>query len=117
VKVLDPEVPNKAAPGYLWFYSVPGQDVILESSRSRGQGVPRQRLRGFRGTIQTDAYEVYGALGRKDRGLHRIGCMAHARRRFYQALQESFPEALWFIVQIRQLYRLEDQVRSLGLVE
>lgn len=113
VKVLDPEVPDKAAQAYLWFYSVPGQDVILEFSRSRGQEVPRRRLQGFQGTIQTDAYEVYGALRRKDPGLRRIGCLAHARRRYYQALQESFPEALWFILQIRQLYRLEDQVRLL----
>jgi transposase len=113
VKVLDPEVEGKAAQGYLWFYSVPGQDVILEFSRSRGQEVPRQRLQGYQGTIQTDAYEVYGALKRKDAGLRRIGCLAHARRRYYQALQESFPEALWFIVQIRELYRLEDQVRLL----
>jgi transposase len=117
VKVLDPEVAGKAAQGYLWFYSVPGQDVILEFSRSRGQEVPRQRLRGFQGTIQTDAYEVYGALQRKDRGLQRIGCLAHARRRFYQALQDSFAEALWFIAQIRRLYRLEDQVRSLTPAE
>jgi transposase len=117
VKVLDPEVEGEAAQGYLWFYSVPGQDVILEFSRSRGQEVPRQRLRGFQGTIQTDGYEVYGAVKRKEHELRRIGCLAHARRRFYQALQESFPEALWFIVQIRELYRLEDQVRSLAPIE
>jgi transposase len=114
VKVLDPEVQGKAAQGYLWFYSVPGQDVILEFSRSRGQEVPRQRLQGFQGTIQTDGYDVYSALERKDPGLTRIGCLTHARRRFYQALRESFPEALGFITQIRQLYRIEDQVRLLA---
>ncbi len=108
------EVQGKAAQGYLWFYSVPGQDVILEFSRSRGQEVPRQRLQGFRGTIQTDAYEVYAALERKDSALQRNGCLTHARRRFYKALQESFVEALWFIAQIRQLYRIEDQVRHLA---
>jgi transposase len=114
VKVLDPEVRGKAAQGYLWFYSVPGQDVILEFSRSRGQDVPRRRLQGFQGTIQTDAYEVYAALERKNSALQRNGCLTHARRRFYKALQESFVEALWFIAQIRQLYRIEDQVRHLA---
>jgi transposase len=114
VKVLDPEVRGKAAQGYLWFYSVPGQDVILEFSRSRGQEVPRQRLQGFQGTMQSDAYEVYAALERKDSALRRIGCLAHARRRFYQALRESVEEAVWFISQIRELYRIEDQVRCLN---
>jgi transposase len=115
VKVLDPEVQGKAAQGYLWFYAVPGQDVILEFSRSRGQAVPRARLEGFQGTIQSDAYEVYTALERKQPALiERIGCLAHARRKFYQALEESFPEALWFILQIRELYRIEDQIRGLA---
>jgi hypothetical protein len=114
VKVLDPEVKGKAAQGYLWFFSVPGGDAILEFSRSRGQEVPRQRLQGFQGTIQTDAYEVYQALERKDAALARIGCLAHARRGFYQALKESLSEAVWFIGQIRQLYRLEDQIRLLS---
>jgi transposase len=79
VKVLDPEVKGKAAQGYLWFYAVPRGDVILEFSRSRGQQVPRQRLEGFAGTIQSDAYEVYQALERKDAALHRIACLAHSR--------------------------------------
>jgi transposase len=117
VKVLDPEVKGKAAQGYLWFYAVPRGDVILEFSRSRGQQVPRQRLEGFAGTIQTDAYEVYQALERKDAALHRIGCLAHSRRWFYQALRESLPEALWFIRRMRQLYRLEDQLRALDPTE
>jgi transposase len=51
---------------------------------------------------------------RKDSALQRNGCLTHARRRFYKALQESFVEALWFIAQIRQLYRIEDQVRHLA---
>jgi transposase len=117
VKVLDPEVQGKAAQGYLWFYAVPRGDVILEFSRSRGQQVPRQRLQGFAGTIQTDAYEVYQALERKDAALARIGCLAHARRGFYQALKESLGEAVWFIRQMRQLYRLEDQLRALDPAE
>lgn len=117
VKVLDPEVRGKAAQGYLWFFAVPRGDVILEFSRSRGQQVPRQRLAGFRGTIQTDAYEVYQAIERKDAALRRIGCLAHARRRFYQALRELVTEAIWFIGQIRLLYRLEEQIRLLDPTE
>ena len=117
VKVLDPEVKGKAAQGYLWFYAVPRGDVILEFSRSRGQQAPHERLQGFAGTMQTDAYIVYQALERKDAALERIGCLAHARRGFYQALKESLPEAVGFIRQMRQLYRLEDQIRLLDPAE
>jgi transposase len=117
VKVLDPEVQGKAAQGYLWLYSVPGGDLFVEFSRSRGQKVPAQRLEGFCGTIQSDGYEVYSALARKNTVIERIGCLAHARRGFYQALKESVPAALWFIVQIRQLYRLEEKIRLLDAAQ
>ena len=113
VKVLDPEVKGKAAQGYLWFYSVPGGDVFLEFSLSRGQDCPRQRLSHFQGTIQTDAYEVYDCVRReRPRTLRRLGCASHARRRFYKALEQSCLEAVWFIAQFRQLYRIEDQIRG-----
>jgi transposase len=117
VKVLDPEVQGRAAKGYLWFYAVPGGDVILEFCASRGEQVPREKLVGFRGTIQTDAYEVYRALKRKNPALERNGCLAHARRKFYKALEESFTEAVWFIERIRELYGIEDQVRALPPAE
>jgi transposase len=113
VKVLDPEVKGKAAQGYLWFYAVPGGDVFLEFDSSRGLDPVRRRLTGFAGTIQTDAYEVYESLSRKESAIARIGCLAHARRYLYKALKESFAEAVWFITQIRSLYRIEDKIRGL----
>lgn len=113
VKVLDPEVKGKAAQGYLWFYSRPGGYVFLEFNPSRGREGPRERLRNFRGTMQTDGYELYDALRREQPGkLRRIGCLAHSRRRFYQALLESCAESLWFIGQMRQLYQLERELKD-----
>ena len=117
VKVLDREVSGKTARGYLWFYSVPKEDVILEFCTSRGQQVPREKLGGFQGTIQTDAYEVYQALTKTNPKLQRIGCLAHARRRFYQALKESVGEAVWYIGLIRELYRIENVARTLSPTE
>jgi transposase len=113
VKVLDPEVKGKAAQGYLWFYSAPKGYVFLEFHQSRGRDGPRERLKGFRGTMQTDGYELYDALRREQPGkLKRIGCTSHARRRFYKALLESCSESLWFIGQMRQLYQLERQLKD-----
>ena len=113
VKVLDPEVKGKAAQGYLWFYSRPGGYVFLEFHQSRGRDGPRERLRGFRGTIQTDGYDIYDALRKEQPStLKRIGCVSHARRKFYKALQESCSEALWFIGQMRQLYQLERELKD-----
>lgn len=113
VKVRDPEVKGKTGRGYLWFYSTPGGDVFLEFCEGRGRDGPRERLRHFTGTIQSDAYEVYNCLCReRPRTLKRIGCLSHSRRKFYKALQESCREGLWFIGQIRQLYKIEDALKD-----
>jgi transposase len=117
VRVLDPEVKGKAARGFLWFYAVPGGDVVLEFDRRRGQEPVRRRLQDFVGTIQTDAYEVYDALRRRQPTLQRIGCLAHARRYLYQAVRENLSVAVWFISQIRSLYRIEDEIRGLPPAE
>jgi len=114
VRVLDPEIKGKAARGYLWFYAAPGGDVILEFDKSRGLEPVRERLKDFTGDIQTDAYQVYQSLERQSPGLRRLGCLAHARRRFYEALRQNLPEAVWFITQIRELYQIEAQVRGLA---
>jgi transposase len=117
VKVMDPDVKGKAAQGYLWFYAVPGGDVVLDFHRSRGLLPVQQRLKDFVGTIQTDAYEVYQSLERKESHIDRIGCLAHARRRFYAALKENLPDSVWFINQIRLLYKIEDHVRDMNTSE
>ena len=114
VKVLDPEVKGKAATGYLWFYSNPQGDVFLEFCGGRGREGPEKRLVNFKGTIQTDAYAVYDSLRRqRPTELKRLGCLAHIRRKWYKAAEESCTEAVWFIAQIRQLYRIEDETRDL----
>lgn len=69
--------------------------------------------RGFDGTIQTDAYEVYEALLRLIPGLHRIGCAAHARRRFHRALREGEAQAIGLIGLFRRLYQQEREGHGL----
>ena len=80
VRVLDPEVQGKAARGYLWFYAVPGGDVLLDFDSSRGLEPVRERLAGFFGTIQTDAYEVYDSLSRRQPGQSKSHTLRRERR-------------------------------------
>jgi hypothetical protein len=48
--------------------------------------VPKRLFEGFEGVLQTDGYEGYGAIGREP-GIVHVGCWAHARRRFTDALK------------------------------
>lgn len=114
VRVLDPEVKGKAAKGYLWFFGVPGGDVILVFDPRRSYQVLEEQLGGFSGAFQSDAYEVYEVLSKSRPGIKRLGCAAHARRKFYDAALEGNQQAIWFIGRFRQLYRIEDEVREVG---
>jgi transposase len=113
VKVMDPEVQGKCARGYLWFYAVPGGDVFLDFQGTRGRDAPHAQLVDFTGTIQTDAYEVYDSLKKVIPNLLRIGCAAHARRKFHRALRDGDRRAIAFIAQFRALYRLEREAQDL----
>lgn len=113
VKVLDQELPGKCARGYLWFYAVPGGNVFLDFQGTRGRAAPHAQLADFEGTIQSDAYEVYDSLKKVIPNLRRIGCAAHARRKFHRALRDGDPRAIAFIAQFRQLYRLEREAKDL----
>jgi transposase len=113
VRVMDPEVKGKCARGYLWFYAVPGGDVFIDFQDTRGRQAPHEQLADFRGTNQTDAYEVYDSLKKVIPELVRIGCVAHLRRKFYRAVLDKDRRAMIFIGQIRQLYRIERETRDL----
>jgi transposase len=82
--------PGKRAqsPSYLWVLRAEREHPLLlyEYDPSRSGEVPKRLLRGFEGFLQTDGYEGYTALGREP-GIVHVGCWAHARRRFDEALR------------------------------
>jgi transposase len=64
-------------------------------------------LQGFKGILQSDEYGAYPSYERAHDGVVRVGCWAHARRYFVEALAES-PKAVRVILKlIGQLYRCE----------
>jgi hypothetical protein len=108
---LDPDVKGKSQQGYLWTYSRPGGDVLFEWRVSRSREGPEEFLKAFRGKLQTDGYAAYESLAKVRGDLTLVGCWAHVRRGFHEALAET-KLAAWFVGQIRQLYAVEKQLRE-----
>jgi transposase len=111
IRYLDPDCPGRAQIGYLWTYSRPGADVVFEWNTSRGRDGPKLFLKNFRGRLQTDGYSVYASLAGERPELILIGCWAHARRKFVEALEED-RRAAWIVRQIAILYRIEKRLRE-----
>jgi transposase len=93
--------------GYLWVVSRPGADVVFDWRLSRRHGELTSLLDGFKGVLQSDAYEAYPSYVRAHDGVAWVGCWAHARRRFFEAVGEK-PKAAQLVLRlIGQLYQLE----------
>lgn len=116
VKVMDPELKGRCATGYLWVAGVPGGDVLFEFHRGRSQGCGAELLKDFRnGYLQRDGYSAYGAIARDKPGLIPVGCGAHLRRKFVDALEDEPVQAKWFVDEWRKLYLIERHARDEGL--
>ena len=78
-------------------------------------------LEGFRGYLQTDGYSGYNATVASN-GLVHVGCMAHARRKFSDAVKvqgknKKSGKAQHGLALIQKLYRIEKQARELTSLE
>lgn len=98
--------------GYLWVYHHPGRDVLFEWHTGRGADCLKKMLDDFSGTMQTDGYASYSAYARQHGGIILAGCWAHARRKIFEAREESPVLAGWLLNQIGHLYRLEAELRN-----
>ncbi len=119
VQVLNEPGKTAQSKSYLWLQrgGPPDQPVVLyDYDPSRGQEVPKRLLDGFKGYLQTDGYDGYNAVVAVN-GLTHIGCMAHARRRFSDAVKaqgknKQRGKAHRGLVLIQKLYRVEKQARK-----
>jgi len=70
---------------YLWQYGTPGGETVFDFQLSRGRDGPAKFLKGWNGILQTDGYQAYDQVGGP--GLIHVGCWAHARRKFVDAVK------------------------------
>ena len=116
VKYQDPERKGVCGTGYLWVVHNPVRNVSLFAWRT-GRGaaclesiVPRD----FNGVIQCDGYSAYEAFAKsasRTGTVQLAGCLAHARRKFFEAQAEG-DDARWVLAQMQQLYQIEARLRQ-----
>ncbi len=130
VQVLKEPGREPSSQSWMWVQTggPPDRPVILfDYATSRAQEVPTRLLEGYRGYVMTDDYSGYNELAAQE-GIERLGCWAHARRKFVDA-QKVQPKgktgrADIALNLINKLYRIErdlkdanDDDRRLGRLE
>ena len=112
VRYLDPERPGRCGQGCLWTALVPGQCVLYEWHTRRAADCLDSLLgQEFKGKLQCDGYSAYPAFAKDKPDLQLLGCLAPARRGFFEAQEQAPQVAGWLLNQIGILDGWEEQWR------
>lgn len=115
IKVLDRDKKGTTHRGYFWVYHTSIQDLVLfDYQMGRGREGPQAMLEGFKGHLQTDGYSAYDIFLEKE-GVTLFHCMAHARRKFFEAQNNDPERAQYALTQIQRLYDIERRARQNAL--
>ena len=90
VQVLKEDGKSATSQSYMWVRCRAGPAenpiILYEYDPTRSGSVPVRLLEGFKGYLQVDAYSGYDRVC-ADSGIIRVGCWAHGRRKFEEAIK------------------------------
>lgn len=112
IRVLDEDKKGTTHRGYYWVYHNTEQKLVLFDYRpGRGREGPDDILKNFQGYLQTDGYGAYEDFDRRP-GITLMHCMAHARRKFHEALQNDPARAEYALALFQRLYAIERSIKD-----
>jgi len=116
IPVVDKDKPGSTRKGYHWIVKSPVQNQLFFHYQhgSRAQYVVVELLKSFQGAVQSDGYGAYDIYENK-KGVLLLGCVAHSRRRFEQALKNDPERAKYALKVIRDLYAIEREAQEMNL--
>ena len=120
VQVIRQTVKKANSNAYMWLYrSNRGEKsvVLYEYQPTRSSSNPKRFLAGFKGYLHTDGYSGYHNLSPD---IKIVGCWAHLRRKFDEALKAVAPEdrvgsmAVEGLEYCNRLFHLEKEMAELS---
>jgi len=116
VRLLDPSHPQGVRLARFWLYrgSEAAPYNVFDFHESRSRDGPRKFLGDYQGWLKVDAYGVDDGVYLGNSRMRASCCLAHARRKFEEALS-SYPQlAAEALAYFRQLYDIEDRASQLS---
>jgi transposase len=116
IRVQDSDKKGATHQGYYWVcYNNASRSVLFVYDPSRARGAPQKLLEGYQGYLQTDGYGAYEGFEDVP-GITLVGCMAHARRKFFEAKAANKDLAEEALSLFGKVYAVERRIREQGLV-
>jgi transposase len=97
---------------YLWQYGKPGGETVFDFCLHRGREGPKRFLASWEGILQTDGYQAYDGVGGSK--LVHVGCWAHARRKFVDAVKVNPQDApaVTMVMRMDALFLVDRNARN-----
>jgi transposase len=112
IKVLDKDKKGAAHQGYFWVYQDSRKNfVFFDYQARRSKDGPDMALKNFHGYLQTDGYDTYSHFDTLE-GVAQLNCMAHARRKFFDAKDNDVGRAEYVLQQMGLLYDIERRCKD-----
>jgi len=116
LKVLDKNKKGTSAGsvhrGFYWVYHNSIDSLVwFDYREGRGREGPNEILKDFSGYLQTDGYNVYDIF-KENKDITVLHCMAHARRKFFEAKGNNRAVAEYALEQIGLLYAIERKAKE-----
>ena len=103
-----PKLQRKSHLGYMWVFRNPVAGGVFFAYRpGRGANVLHETLGAFKGKLQSDGYSAYTAYLKKHADVELVSCLAHIRRKFFDAQSNHRELAELALRAIQYLYRIE----------
>lgn len=114
IRVLDKSAPGGSRKGRIWAWRGERGVVVFQYTPTKESEWPARFLGEYRGYLQVDAYAGYDRLFR-DGAIVEVACWAHARRKFFEAIDTAPREAAAAMATIRALYQVEREAKDRAL--
>ena len=97
---------------YLWQYGKPGGETVFDFCMGRGREGPQKFLGQWEGILQTDGYQAYDTIAGPK--LVHVGCWAHARRKFVDAVKVNPDDgaAVQMVIRMDALFLVDRDARK-----
>ena len=113
--MLDRDKKGATKQGCYWVYYDPLQKLVLfDHNRRHGLDAAQKVLSDYQGYLQTDGAKVYDSYA-KVPGITMVGCMAHARRKFFDAKAADQTLAEQALTLFGAVYAVKKHIREEGL--
>lgn len=115
VQVLKEDGKKAETKSYMWVQARSGARpiILFHYAKDRSGTNAYELLDDYKGSLQVDGYDGYASVIEKN-SITRLGCWAHARRKFFDAFKSSSGKSIGKqgLKFIKKIYEVEEEIQG-----